>query len=287
MSEAEWLHPRWVEAPEIVVESIAAYLRAGDQFDPSGAEGKAQEERLAATALVEQRLNPLRKRQFHWLLDRVQRFMLARDNGQHYLVKLMLPVRRLYATLAERWAQNGWLARDEDFFYLVLPEVEAVVAQGDAHKKSLDLPAIAEQRRLAHRFWFGRPMPDVLDASGQPVAFAAESEESADGLVLIGLGASRGVVTGTARVVMTPQEAAHLRPGEILVTRATDPGWTPVFSVIGAAVIEIGSTLSHAAIVAREYGLPAVVNIPQATQLIRDGQRIRVDGDGGRVTLLE
>jgi pyruvate,water dikinase len=213
--------------------------------------------------------------------------MLARDNGQHYLVKLMLPVRRLYATLAERWAQNGWLSRSEDFFYLVLPEVEAVVAQGDAHRAALDLPSIAEQRRLAHRFWFGRPMPDVLDATGQPLAFAAASEQGADGLVLIGLGASRGVVTGTARVVMTPQEAAHLRPGEILVTRATDPGWTPVFSVIGAAVIEIGSTLSHAAIVAREYGLPAVVNIPQATQLIRDGQTIRVDGDGGRVTLLE
>jgi phosphohistidine swiveling domain-containing protein len=86
---------------------------------------------------------------------------------------------------------------------------------------------------------------------------------------------------------MTPQEAASIRPGEILVTRATDPGWTPVFSVIGAAVIEIGSTLSHAAIVAREYGLPAVVNIPQATQIIRDGQQIRVDGNSGRVTILE
>jgi pyruvate,water dikinase len=88
-------------------------------------------------------------------------------------------------------------------------------------------------------------------------------------------------------VVLSPQEAARIQPGEILVTRATDPGWTPVFSVIGAAVIEIGSTLSHAAIVAREYGLPAVVNIPQATQLIRDGQTIRVDGDHGRITLIE
>ena len=130
-------------------------------------------------------------------------------------------------------------------------------------------------------------MPDVLDVEGKPVEFAATSEQSADGLVLVGLAASRGQATGTARVVMTPQEAAAIRPGEILVTRATDPGWTPVFSVIGAAVIEIGSTLSHAAIVAREYGLPAVVNIPQATQLIRDGQKIRVDGNSGRVTLLE
>ena len=86
---------------------------------------------------------------------------------------------------------------------------------------------------------------------------------------------------------MTPQEASTLAPGDILVTRATDPGWTPVFSIIGGAVLEIGGTLSHGAIVAREYGLPAVVNVPQATQRIRDGQEITVDGTRGTVRLNE
>ena len=293
MSEAEWLHPRWIEAPESVIESIASYLRAGAGFDPAASVAGAEQERLAATAAVEQRVNPLQRAQFHWILDRVHRFMLARDNGQHYLVKLMLPVRRLYATLAARWAARGWLDAPDDFFFLVLEEVNAVLASPGAQESSpalqpaLNLAHIAEERRKAYRFWFGQPMPDVLDAEGKPVEFTATSEQSADGLVLVGLAASRGQATGTARVVMTPQEAATIRPGEILVTRATDPGWTPVFSVIGAAVIEIGSTLSHAAIVAREYGLPAVVNIPQATQLISDGQQIRVDGDSGRVTILE
>jgi phosphoenolpyruvate synthase/pyruvate phosphate dikinase len=87
-------------------------------------------------------------------------------------------------------------------------------------------------------------------------------------------------------VVLTPAEAARLQPGDILVTRATDPGWTPVFSIIGGAVLEIGGALSHGAIVAREYGLPAVVNVPQATQRIKDGQRIQVDGSRGQVLLL-
>ena len=295
MSEAEWLHPRWIEAPELVIESIASYLRAGDSFDPAAAVADAEQERLAATAAVEQRVNGLQRAQFHWILRRAQRFMLARDNGQHYLVKLMLPVRRLYATLAARWAARGWLGEADDFFFLVVEEVEAVLAQTipgpqartPAVRMELNLAHIATERRKAYRFWFGQPMPDVLNAAGQPVEFAAASEQGADGLVLVGLAASRGQATGTARVVMTPQEAATIRPGEILVTRATDPGWTPVFSVIGAAVIEIGSTLSHAAIVAREYGLPAVVNIPQATRIIRDGQQIRVDGDSGRVTILE
>ena len=308
MSEAEWLHPRWIEAPELVVESIASYLRAGGSFDPSAAVANAEQERLDATAAIERRLNPVQRARFRWILRRVHRFMLARDNGQHYLVKLMLPVRHIYATLAARWAERSWIGEPDDFFFLVIEEVEAVIAQtlfgaqasspavfgaqGEqartpALQGPLDLRQIAAERRAAHRFWFGQPMPDVLDARGRPVAFAAASEQGDDGLVLVGLAASRGQATGIARVVMTPQEAASIRPGEILVTRATDPGWTPVFSVIGAAVIEIGSTLSHAAIVAREYGLPAVVNIPQATQLIRDGQQIRVDGDSGRITILE
>ena len=289
MSEAEWLHPRWIEAPELVIESIASYLRAGGSFDPTAAVASAEQERLAATAAVEQRVNPLQRAQFRWILPRVHRFMLARDNGQHYLVKLMLPVRRIYATLAARWAARGWIEGADDFFFLVLEEVEAVLGVEATPRlpAGLDLAHIAAERRKAYRFWFGQPMPDVLDAEGKPVEFAATSEQSADGWVLVGLAASRGQATGIARVVMTPQEAASIRPGEILVTRATDPGWTPIFSVIGGAVIEIGSTLSHAAIVAREYGLPAVVNIPQATQLIRDGQQIRVDGDSGRVTILE
>jgi rifampicin phosphotransferase len=291
MSEAEWLHPRWIEAPELVIESIASYLRAGGSFDPTAAVASAEQERLAATAAVEQRLNSLQRAQFRWILGRVHRFMLARDNGQHYLVKLMLPVRHLYATLAARWAARGWIETADDFFFLVVEEVEAVLGALQARTPTLpdglDLARIAAERRKAFRFWFGQPMPDVLDAKGNPVEFAAASEQSADGLVLVGLAASRGQATGTARVVMTPQEAASIQPGEILVTRATDPGWTPVFSIIGGAVIEIGSTLSHAAIVAREYGLPAVVNIPQATQLIRDGQQIRVDGDSGRITILE
>ena len=181
----------------------------------------AEQARLAATAAVEQRLNPLRRVQFHRLLGRVHRFMLACDNGQHYLVKLMLPVRRLYATLAERWAERGWLRQTEDFFYLVTEEVKSVLEYEGPQTARLDLVHLASERRKAHRFWFGQAMPDVLDTAGKPVAFAAPSEQSDEGVVLVGLAASRGQATGIARVVMTPQEAAGIRPGEILVTRAT------------------------------------------------------------------
>lgn len=117
---------------------------------------------------------------------------------------------------------------------------------------------------------------------GAPVHSAAQNEH-----LLIGMAASPGQVIGRARVVFSPAEAAALEAGDILVTRATDPGWTPVFSIIGGAVLEIGGALSHGAIVAREFGLPAVVNVPQATQRIRNGQMIQVDGGSGEVLLLD
>ena len=94
-------------------------------------------------------------------------------------------------------------------------------------------------------------------------------------------------MTGRVRVILSPQEATSLQPGDILVTRATDPGWTPVFALISGVVLEIGGQLSHGAIVAREYGLPAVVNVAGATRRIADGEKITVDGSTGVVVKIE
>jgi rifampicin phosphotransferase len=265
----------------LVIESIAGYLRAGEGFNPAETEVRQRQQREEATARVEAALNPLARRYFRWNLNRTHYFVRMRDNGQHYIVKLALPMRRLFATLAERWAQRGWLAQTDHFFFLVAPEIETVLQTGSPAAAGLDLDAIATERRKAYDFWFGITIPEVLGPDGQPLAETAP----ADGTSLAGLAASGGKVTGMARVIMTPREATQLQPGEILVTRATDPGWTPVFSVIGGLVLEVGGQLSHGAIVAREYGLPTVVNVPEATRRIQDGQTITVDGSAGRVYL--
>jgi pyruvate,water dikinase len=102
---------------------------------------------------------------------------------------------------------------------------------------------------------------------------------------MTGVPAAGGTARGIARVIATLAEAGRLRPGDVLVTRATDPAWTPLFPLVAAVVLEVGGQLSHGAIVAREYGVPAVVNVPGATTLIPDGQPIVVDGTAGRVTL--
>ena len=284
MTEAEWLHPRWIEAPALVVEAIRGYLRAGNDFNPDDVEEKQRRQRVEATRQAEARLDPFRRRFFRSNLERAQRLLRMRDNGQHYLVKLLLPIRHIYATLARRWAARGWLEGDEQFFFLAEEEIEAVLATGAPEAAGLELEAIAAERRAAYDYWFTVPAPEMLDPEGRPLAVSDDEEETPG---LSGIAASRGIVEGTARVILQPSQAAQIEPGSILVTRATDPGWTPVFSVIGGLVLEIGGQLSHGAIVAREYGLPAVVNVPGATERIADGQRIRVDGTAGRVYLAQ
>ena len=136
------------------------------------------------------------------------------------------------------------------------------------------------ERRTAYRHWFGVVAPDVIAADGTP-QFAAP----AGATTLAGLAASPGRVRGRARVVQDVAAALALGQGDILVTRAMDPGWTPVFPLVSGIVLEIGGQLSHGAIVAREYGVPAVVNVAGAMAAIRDGQPITGDGSTGQVVL--
>lgn len=281
--EAEWMHPRWIEDPAQVIEQVASYLRAGPATDGSPAD-QGQADRLKATQTVKRRLNFLQRIYFQWGVRRLHRLVRMRDNGQHYLVKLALPQRRLYATLAQRWADRGWLDHADDFFFLVTAEIEAALAVGNDARSRPDLKSMAQARRTAWDYWMSRPdFPPVLGADGKPRPAPEPGVDESQ--ILTGIAASAGRVEGIARVILAPKDAIKLQRGEILVTRSTDPGWTPVFSLIGGVVMEIGGQLSHGAIVAREYGLPAVINVSGATHKIKDGQRIILDGAAGRIYL--
>jgi pyruvate,water dikinase len=143
--------------------------------------------------------------------------------------------------------------------------------------------AHALTRRSALDFQQQFEFPEI--SVGLPQPLEPQSVEITDG-VLQGRPASRGVVEGLVRVAHTLQEAAELQPGEILVTPITDIGWTPYFSLIGGLVTDLGSSVSHGAVIAREYGLPCVVNTRQATRALQTGNRVRLDGDTGCVTVL-
>ena len=164
----------------------------------------------------------------------------------------------------------------DDIFFLTLPEARRAVAGEDL--RSL----IAVRHQTFERERARRHLPRVLLSDGTD-AEAALIAPVAGGLR--GSPASPGVVTGVARVVRSPQ-GAHLEPGEILVAPSTDPGWTPLFLTAGGLVMEMGGMMSHGAVVAREYGIPAVVGVPGATEQITTGQRITVDGAAGTIALV-
>jgi rifampicin phosphotransferase len=203
-----------------------------------------------------------------------------RDNSRYFVTKFLLPTRILFAQLGQRWAKSGWLKSPDDIFFLTVKEIQAIVEASTPLVVSQNLSELTANRRLAYEYWFTVIPPDVIGPDGNPII---EKEENVH--VLEGIAVSGGQARGKARIVLDPREAATLRAGEILVTQATDPGWTPVFPLVSGLVLEIGGQISHGAIVAREYGIPAVVNVRGATRLIRDGQTIEVDGTNGRIYL--
>jgi pyruvate,water dikinase len=186
-------------------------------------------------------------------------------------------VRREIGLVGEELAGRGRIERAEDVFFLDLLEARAALGGNDMRR------LVAERRAIYDAELRRRHVPRVILSDGTEPENEVFAQASAEGS-LSGTAASSGAVTGVARVILDPV-GAHLDPGEILVAPSTDPGWTPLFLTAGGLVMEMGGANSHGAVVAREYGIPAVVAVADATHRIRTGQRIRVDGTAGVVTL--
>jgi pyruvate,water dikinase len=219
-------------------------------------------------------------------LSRIRGLTGLREVPKFDLMLLMWRGRKLLIPVGEELARKSRIEKADDIFFL--DTVEAREALGGT-----DMRALVRERRASYEQEMGRrhiprvllsdgtePELEVL-SKGQGVAGSSAAGESA----LEGTPASAGLVTGTARVVMDPA-GARLEPGEILVAPSTDPGWTPLFLTASGLVMEMGGAMSHGAVVAREYGIPAVVGLPAATQRIATGQQITVDGSKGTVTIL-
>jgi pyruvate,water dikinase len=179
---------------------------------------------------------------------------------------------------AGRLVQAGVLREKEDIFYLRFDELHDVVR---THRVDDEL---IRQRKEAFRSYQSLTPPRVLTSDGEMISGAYRREDLPEG-ALVGLPVSAGMVEGRARVILDMAKA-DLEPGDILVTAFTDPSWTPLFVAIAGLVTEVGGLMTHGAVIAREYGLPAVVGVEKATRLIRDGQRIRVHGTDGYVEIL-
>jgi pyruvate,water dikinase len=208
-------------------------------------------------------------------LDRTRRLAGLRELPKYDIVLVLAQVRVELLEIGAELSAAGALARADDVFFLDLREVRAALAGADHRAR------VAGRREEYARELRRRHVPRVLLSDGtEPEALAAPGP-APDG-ALVGTPASAGTATAPARVVLDPV-GAHLEPGEVLVAPSTDPGWTPLFLTAGALVMEMGGANSHGAVVAREYGIPAVVGVPGATARIATGTVVTVDGAAGLV----
>jgi pyruvate,water dikinase len=269
---------RWSEDPTHILGALANYIRlTDDRLAPDVQFARGQREAEAMIASLLARVSGPRRLILRWLLARLRQLIGAREAPKFHIIRLLAtPARELLKPVGAELVERGRLADADDVFFLNLTEAHRAVA-GE------DLRAVVTARRQTFaRERARRHLPRVLLSDGTDAEVALIAPVTGG---LRGSPASPGVVTGPARVVHSPQ-GAHLEPGEILVAPSTDPGWTPLFLTAGGLVMEMGGMMSHGAVVAREYGIPAVVGVAGATDQITTGQQVTVDGAAGTVTLL-
>ena len=213
------------------------------------------------------------------MIDRVRTFAGYREYPKYGMISRYFVYKQALLEEAERLVQARVLREQEDIFYLTFQELQDVVRT----KLQVD-DQLIRQRKDAFRSYLALTPPRVLTSDGEVIAGAYRRDDLPTG-ALVGLPVSAGTIEGRARVILDMAEA-DLEPGDILVTAYTDPSWTPLFVAIAGLVTEVGGLMTHGAVIAREYGLPAVVGVEHATRLIRDGQRIRVHGTDGYVEIL-
>jgi phosphoenolpyruvate synthase/pyruvate phosphate dikinase len=281
--EIDITRPRWSERPTMLLPVILGHVKS---FGPGEAERRFERGRQEAWKKEQELLARLRDlpdgqrkaEETQRMIDRVRTFAGYREYPKYGMVSRYLVYKQALLQEAERLVQAHVLREKEDVFYLRFQELQEVVRTGRMDDQ------LIRRRKDELRSYQALNAPRVLTSDGEAVAGAYRRDGLPAG-ALAGLPVSAGTVEGRARVVLDMAEA-DLEPGDILVTAYTDPSWTPLFVAIKGLVTEVGGLMTHGAVIAREYGLPAVVGVEQATRRIRDGQRIRLHGTDGYVEIL-
>jgi pyruvate,water dikinase len=281
--EIDITRPRWTERPDMLIPVLLGNVR---NFGPGAGKQRFEQGRQEASKKEDDLLERLRARpdgelravEAKQMIDRVRTFAGYREYPKYHMVSRYLVYKQALLAEADRLVAAGVLREREDIFYLTFGELGVVVRTGKADEN------LIRERQDAFRAQAALTPPRVLTSDGEALTGSYRRGGIPAG-ALTGLPVSAGTVEGRARVVLHLSEAG-LGADDILVTTYTDPSWTPVFVAIKGLVTEVGGLMTHGAVIAREYGLPAVVGVEHATGLIRDGQRIRVHGTDGYVELL-
>jgi pyruvate,water dikinase len=283
VGEIDITRPRWSERPATLVPLILGNVR---NFEPGESRRRFERGRQEAWAKEQELLERLRALpdgagkadETKRMIDLVRTFIGYREYPKYGMVSRYFVYKRALLDDAERLVRAHVLREPEDIFYLTFDELYDVVRTSRVDE------ALIGRRKDAFRSYQALRPPRVFTSDGEVVAGAYRRDDVPAG-ALIGLPVSAGTVEGRARVILDLTQA-DLEPGDILVTTHTDPSWTPLFVAAAGLVTEVGGMMTHGAVIAREYGLPAVVGVVDATRLIADGQRIHVHGTDGYVEML-
>jgi phosphoenolpyruvate synthase/pyruvate phosphate dikinase len=283
VGEIDITRPRWSERPTTLVPTIIGNIK---NFEPGASKRRFEQGRRQAWAKEQELLERVRVLpdgerkavEVKRMIDRVRTFIGYREYPKYGMVSRYFVYKLALLEEAGRLVQAQVLREKEDVFYLTFQELHTVVRTNQVDDQ------LISQRKDDYRSYQALTPPRVLTSDGEVVAGAYRRDDVPTG-ALIGLPVSAGTIEGRARVILDLADA-DLEPGDILITAYTDPSWSPLFVAITGLVTEVGGLMTHGAVIAREYGLPAVVGVEQATRLIQNGQRIRVHGTDGYVEIL-
>ncbi|MBZ5518887.1 phosphoenolpyruvate synthase [Bacillus sp. KS1] len=281
--EIDMTRTRWSEKPTALVPMILNNLK---NFEPNASQRKFEQGRQEALKKEQELLDRLKQlpdgeqkaKETKRMIRIIRNFSGFREYPKYGMISRYFVYKQALLKEAEQLAEAGVIHEKEDIYYLTFEELQEVVR---THK--LDYQIIST-RKGEYQVYEKLSPPRVITSDGEIVTGKYKRENLPAGAIA-GLPVSSGVIEGRARVILN-MEDADLEDGDILVTPYTDPSWTPLFVSIKGLVTEVGGLMTHGAVIAREYGLPAVVGVENATQLIKDGQRIRVHGTEGSIEIL-
>jgi pyruvate,water dikinase len=275
--EFELAVPRWKEAPGFILDVMRSYLAIPVRESNAEDIFARRRNRDKAVNNISRSLSRIQRIIFKKLLSSYADFCTLRENIKYQLMEGYFIIRMNILDIGAQMVLGNILDNKNDIFFMRLSEIKGILKNEKFYCNPKDL---ISERKAQHKIWKSQHTPDLILQDGMPLQTINDSNS-----LLKGIGCSPGIVEGYARVLKNISEMRDLKHGEILVTSHTDPGWTPLFLSCKGLVTETGGFLSHGATVAREYGLPAVVSVPSATEKIQTGHYLIVDGNRGLVTI--
>jgi pyruvate,water dikinase len=279
----EMYFPRWVDDPSLVVDVLKSLVTSPgldvDRLEKEKAEERVAAEKEALDEISKLRWGFFKKLVFKIVLGYAQTYLMFRENQRFYLDHTIYRQRRLFMEYGRRFVERGIIDSEDDIHFLPKEEIFKI----SRNELTVSKDTI-KQRRREFEMFADRLPPKFLRGD---VEFDDSAASERDVLVIMGTAASPGIAKGRVRIAGSIRDLSDVREGEILVTSNTDPGWTPVFLKLGGLVTETGGLLSHGAIVSREYRIPAVTAVRDATKILKTGQEITINGNDGVISIME